>query len=285
VMHAGPLTVRQAVQHAQAQGLDRLDAQQLLLHALQRAPDDRAWLLAHDGDALSPAQAGAYAALCHRRLDCEPLAYLTGYKAFYGLQLQVDARVLDPRADTETLVDWALECSACHRASSAWCVADLGTGSGAIALALQSRCPNACVWALDASGDALAVARANAHRLRLPLRLLQGHWLHALPGDVRLHCIVSNPPYIRAGDPHLPALRHEPQQALVGGADGLDAIRTIVRSASAHIHAGGWLLLEHGFDQAQAVAQLLRAHGWAHVQHRRDLSGTLRCTGGQWCSE
>ncbi len=270
-------TLAQALDQARTLGLDRIDAQLLLLHALARPDAGRAWLLAHDTDALDLAVHAQFLALCQRRTAGEPVAYLTGRKEFYGLPLQVDARVLDPRPDTETLVDWALEVIAPLPTPN---VLDLGTGSGAIALALQHQRPTAQVLAVDASADALAVAQANAQRLALPVRFLQGHWLAAVQG--RFEAIVSNPPYIAAADPHLAALIHEPLQALASGADGLDDIRTIVAQAPAHLQPGGWLLLEHGHDQAGAVRALLQARGFAQVQSRNDLAGIARCTGGQW---
>ncbi|GAA4424218.1 peptide chain release factor N(5)-glutamine methyltransferase [Acidovorax lacteus] len=273
-----PTTLAQALQQAQQQGLARIDAQMLLLHACGRATGDRAWLLAHDTDPLPPEAAARWATLCARRQAGEPVAYLTGRKAFYGLDLAVDARVLDPRPDTETLVDWALEVL---QGQAQPRLIDLGTGSGAIALALQHARPDAQVWALDASADALAVAKANAARLGLPVRCLQGQWLAGCTaGPFAL--IVSNPPYIAAHDPHLAALQHEPLSALVAGADGLDDLRTIVAQAPAHLQPGGWLLLEHGWDQANAVAALLRTAGFAAVHSRNDLGGNARCTGGQW---
>jgi len=270
-------TLAQALDQARTLGLERIDAQLLLLHALARPDAGRAWLLAHDTDALDPAVHAQFLALCQRRTAGEPVAYLTGRKEFYGLPLQVDARVLDPRPDTETLVDWALEVIAPLPAPS---VLDLGTGSGAIALALQHQHPTAQVLAVDASADALAVAQANAQRLALPVRFLQDHWLAAVPG--RFEAIVSNPPYIAAADPHLAALIHEPLQALASGTDGLDDIRTIIAQAPAHLQPGGWLLLEHGHDQAGTVRALLQAQGFAQVQSRNDLAGIARCTGGQW---
>lgn len=270
-------TIAGALRHAQQQGVSRLDAQILLLHTVGRALHDRAWLIAHDTDPLPEAQQAHFAALCQRRLDDVPVAYLTGHKEFHGLPLQVDARVLDPRADTETLVDWALDVLPTHPKPT---VVDLGTGSGAIALALQHRRPDAQVWAIDASADALAVAEANAHRLQLPVRFVQSHWLQHWSGPP-LDLIVSNPPYIRDDDPHLPALRHEPRHALTSGPDGLDDLRQIVQQARPHLKPGAWLLLEHGWDQGDAVATLLRAHGWHHVEHRHDLAGHLRCTGAR----
>ena len=278
-----PPTIAQALQQAAIQGLARIDAQMLLLHVLEQPHAGRAWLIAHDGDLLTPAQAQAFASFCARRLDGEPVAYLTGTKEFFGLPLQVDARVLDPRPDTETLVEWALALlPAGSHPGWQWRIADLGTGSGAIALALQHALPQADIWAIDASADALAVARANAARLHLPVHCVQGDWLEGLAGPFDV--IVTNPPYIRDDDPHMPALRHEPRQALTSGADGLDDIRHIVRTAPAHLRAGGWLLIEHGWDQADAVRALLAQQGFAQVQSRRDLAGIERASGGQWTS-
>lgn len=268
-------TLRLALEQARQQGLARIDAQILLLHALGHAVHDRAWLIAHDTDPL-PAQAHEhFAALCARRLQGEPVAYLTGRKAFHGLDLVIDARVLDPRPDTETLVDWALDVL---QPLANPRVADLGTGSGAIALALQASRPDARITAFDASADALAVAQANATRLGLPIALRHSQWLQGC--DQSFELIVSNPPYIAEADPHLAALHHEPRMALVSGGDGLDAIRAIVAQAPAHLAAGGWLLLEHGHDQAGAVRALLAAAGLQQVQSRNDLAGIARCSGG-----
>lgn len=272
------LVIAQALAQAQAQGLARIDAQLLLLHALARPDAGRAWLLAHDTDPLEPDTQDRFAALCQRRLAGEPVAYLTGHKEFYGLPLRVDARVLDPRPDTETLVDWALTLAQPLPAPR---IVDLGTGSGAIALALQHQCPHAQVLAIDASEDALAVARANAERLGLPVQCARGNWLADIahgPFDL----IVSNPPYIAADDPHLAALTHEPLQALASGPDGLEDIRTIVGQAPAHLIPCGWLLLEHGHDQSAAVQRLLAERGFEDVQSHADLAGIARCTGGRW---
>ena len=271
------LTLDQALRDAQQRGLDRLDAQLLLLHALGRDAHDRAWLIAHDGQVLTPAQSAHWAALVQHRLDGQPVAYLLGEREFFGLRLQVDTRVLDPRPDTETLVEWALSHLPTDAATR---VLDLGTGSGAIALAVQHARPHAEVWAVDASAEALAVARANAQRLGLALHLRHGHWFAPVEGPFDL--IVSNPPYIAEDDPHLAALRHEPRGALVAGHDGLDDIRHIVQAAPTHLRAGGWLLLEHGHDQAEAVRALLAEAGLVQVQSRADLAGIARCSGGQW---
>ena len=279
---APDFTVAQALTQAHTQGLARVDAQMLLLHTLGQPTHARAWLITHDSDALSPAQQAQWQQMLAQRQAGVPVAYLTGHKAFYGLDLQVDARVLDPRDDTETLVDWALDVlTASGQAQPR--VLDLGTGSGAIALALASAQPRATVCAVDASVGALAVARANAERLALPVQFHLGDWFAGLPAcAARFDCIASNPPYIRDDDPHMAALQHEPRQALTSGADGLADIRVIVAGAPAWLVRGGWLLLEHGWDQHEAVQALLRKAGFGEVQSRQDLAGQPRCTGGRW---
>ena len=277
--HLSPnATLAAVLDHAAALGLARLDAQMLLLHALGHAPHDRAWLLAHDDVALDPDAHIRFEAALQRRLRGEPLAYITGHQEFYGLDLHVDARVLCPRADTETLVDWAL---AMLPPSAR--VLDLGTGSGAIALALKHQRPDLHVHARDFSAYALAAARGNAQRLRLDVSFSQGSWLDGMVGT--FDAIVSNPPYIAAGDPHLAALAHEPLQALVSGADGLDDLRAIIEQAPACLAPGGWLLLEHGYDQAETVSALLLKAGFFEVQSRPDLAGIARCSGGRWLGQ
>ena len=273
-------TLTDALRQAAAAGLDRLDAQMLLLHALGRSPHDRAWLIAHDTDALPPEARARWQALLQRRAGGEPVAYLLGEKEFGGLSLQVDARVLVPRPDTEVLVDWALDVLPAPGAESPHLL-DLGTGSGAIALSVASRRPDVHVTATDASTDALAVAQANARRLGLPVRFAPGAWLAAVPGEL-FDLIASNPPYIAEGDPHLAALTHEPISALTAGPDGLADIRQIVAQATDALRPGGWLLLEHGHDQAAAVRALLAARGFADAGSRRDLAGIERCSGGRW---
>lgn len=271
------ITVGQMLTSLQTRGVDRLDAQLLLLHLLDKPASQRGWLLSHDDTPLPPALAANLETLMLRRLDGEPLAYLTGHKEFFGLDLAVDGRVLVPRPDTETLVTWALELL--HGQQR---VLDMGTGSGAIALALKASQPTLLVQASDFSAEALAVAQANAQRLKLDIRFHQGAWFAALPDlETRFDCIVSNPPYIAELDPHLPALQFEPAQALTSGPEGLDDLRQIISQAPKHLAPGGWLLLEHGYDQARAVRELLTAAGFVHVASRRDLAGIERCSGGQ----
>jgi len=271
------LTLADALAAAVARGVERLDAQLLLLHVLGRPHTDRAWLLAHDTDPLAGAQRAAFLELCERRAGQEPLAYIVGRKEFFGLELVVDKRVLVPRPETETVVEWALEILGRHDERS---VIDLGTGSGAIALAIKQARPQALVEAVDCSVEALAVARENSRRLSLDVNLSQGSWLAA--SEQRYDLIVANPPYVADADPHLAALKHEPLRALAAGRDGLDDIRAIIGQAPAHLRPGGWLLLEHGWDQAQAVRGLLATAGLNGVATRRDLAGIERCSGGKW---
>ncbi|MDP1650772.1 MAG: peptide chain release factor N(5)-glutamine methyltransferase [Rubrivivax sp.] len=275
---APPATVGAALAAARALAVDRLDAQLLLAHHLGRA---RSWLLAHDTDALPAEIAGAVLADLLRRADGVPLAYLTGSREFHGLPLHITFDVLDPRPDTETLVDWALELLASELAAVATPqVVDLGTGSGAIALAVKHACPRARVRALDASAAALAVARANGERLGLAVDWLASDWWSTLPPPA-VHLALSNPPYIAADDPHLPALKHEPRAALTPGIDGLAAIDALIAGAAAHLLPGAWLLLEHGCDQGDAVRRRLAGAGFEQVGTRHDLAGHERCSGGR----
>ncbi|MEW6703822.1 MAG: peptide chain release factor N(5)-glutamine methyltransferase [Pseudomonadota bacterium] len=275
------MTVAEALAAARALGVARLDAQLLLARLLARP---RAWLLAHDDAPLAAEQAAAYRQLLQRRAAGEPLAYLVGEREFHGLSLQVTPAVLVPRPDTETLVDWAMELLAPGgplAAVPAPQVLDLGTGSGAIALALKHRCPRAVVQALDASEAALAVARDNARRLQLDVSFVHSDWWGSVPPH-SLDLAVSNPPYIAESDPHLAELTHEPLAALTPGGDGLGALERLIAGAPAHLRAPGWLLLEHGHDQGAAVRKRLVAQGFTNVSTRLDIEGRERCSGGCW---
>jgi release factor glutamine methyltransferase len=279
-----PFNCAQALAAARHLGLDRLDAQLLLLHALGKPAGDRSWLVAHDTDELAPGVAESFRSLSLRRANGEPLAYIVGSKEFFGLSLQVDPRVLVPRPDTETLVEWSLEVLKAPGMAPLLQVLDLGTGSGAIALAiahsLQAQGRPAQVTAVDASVPALNLARENARRLGLAVDFIESSWLDQV--SARFHLIASNPPYIASADPHLAALMHEPLQALTAGADGLDDIRRIIEQAPGHLLPGGWLLLEHGYNQAKQVREMLLGQGLLQVESRRDLAGIERCSGGQW---
>lgn len=272
--------ISQTLLEAQSRGLDRLDAQMLLLHALGRPGHQRAWLISHDTDALPPDALLAMKDYVWRRTAGEPLAYITGHTEFFGLDLLVDKRVLVPRPDTETLVDWTLDVlEEAKYGTERLAVLDLGTGSGAVALALKATRPALQVSAIDSSRDALAVARNNAQRLRLEVHFDLGSWLDGV--QARYDAIVSNPPYVAAHDPHLLTLTHEPLVALTSGPDGINDIRRIINQAPAHLQTGGWLLLEHGYDQAARVRKLLEQGGFKEVQSRKDLGGIERCSGGR----
>jgi release factor glutamine methyltransferase len=271
-------TLAQCLQMAQAQGLARVDSQLLLMWSLGRNPHDRAWLIAHDDETLPEAAAARWTAALQRRLNGEPVAYILGEQAFFGLNLRVGPGVLVPRPDTETLAQWALDLAPDQAGVRCW---DVGTGSGAIALALCRERPQWSITASDLSVEALRVAQGNAERLGFKVRWAQGPWLAAVTGE-RFDLIVSNPPYIAEGDPHLSALRHEPLSALTAGADGLDDLRSLISQAPDRLSTGGWLLLEHGHDQARAVRALLTQAGFTEVNSRKDLAGIERCSGGQW---
>jgi len=255
----------------------RLEAQVLLGHALGQ---DRAYLIAHGADPLSVDQTDAFHVLLSRRLSGEPVAYILGKREFLSLDLRVTPAVLIPRPETELLVEQALARLPQDAPSR---VLDLGTGSGAVALAIVRHRPRAEVVAVDQSAAALEVARENAAQLGLSnLHFLQGDWYGPLDRR-RFDLIVSNPPYIAAGDPHLSEgdLRFEPAAALASGADGLDAICIIVASAHDHLLPGGWLLFEHGYDQADACRELLRQAGFQHVGSEQDLARIPRISYGQ----
>lgn len=255
---------------------ERLEAELLLLHVLGKP---RSWLIAHADDELDATQVKAFDTLVQRRRDGEPVAYITGHRGFWTLNLEVTPATLIPRPETELLVELALA-----RMTAKMRVADLGTGSGAIALAIARECPTASVVATDASADALAVAERNAARHGIHnVRFVRGNWLAALEGE-SFALIVSNPPYIEADDPHLAQgdLRFEPTSALASGADGLDDIRQIVAQARDHLEPGGTLLMEHGWNQGPAVREVLSAAGYRDVFTEQDLEQRDRVSGGTW---
>jgi release factor glutamine methyltransferase len=269
------MQIADALNGARALGVDRLDAQLLLAHLMGQP---RSWLLAHDDVLLDATQIQTLQRQLARRATGEPLAYVLGEAEFRRLRLRVSSAVLVPRPETEVLVEWALE----HLpADAATDVLDLGTGSGAIALALQQARPDARVCASDASAEALAVARGNGQRLGLNIEWLDGDWWAPLAGR-RFGLVVSNPPYVAGNDEHLDALAHEPRMALTPEGDGLDALRRIIAGAPTHLLPGAWLLLEHGHDQAPAVQGLLSEAGLLQPQTRADLAGLSRCTGARW---
>jgi release factor glutamine methyltransferase len=268
------LTIAAALGQARARGVALLDARLMLGRLMATS---RTWLIAHDQAMLDAEVATRWAQILERRAGGEPLAYLLGHKEFRGLLLDVTPAALIPRPETEMLVDWAdaLLCGGDRRD-----VADLGTGSGAIALAVKQAHPQIRVVATDASPAALAVAQGNAERLSLSVEFIGASWWHGLEGR-HFDLVLANPPYIRADDPALDALRHEPRAALTPGGNGLGALATIIAGAAAHLNADGWLVLEHGFDQAEPVRALLREAGFEDIETRRDLAGHARTTGGR----
>jgi release factor glutamine methyltransferase len=270
------MRVAEALALARELGVARLDAQLLLGHRLQR---ERAWLIAHDDAALDADAAAAVEADLRLRAAGVPLAYLVGEREFHGLTLRVTPAVLVPRPETEGLVDWALE--RLDALASGVAMVDLGTGSGAVALAVKQARPAVRVTATDAEPAALEVARDNAHRLGLAVEFVGGDWWQPLDGR-RFDLAVSNPPYVAGDDPHLHALAHEPRGALTPEGDGLAALRRLIADAPPRLKAGAWLLLEHGHDQASAVRRLLAERGFEPARTRRDLAGIERCTGARW---
>ena len=284
----------------------KLEAQLLLQHALNV---NHVWLIANQDENLAPSIHEAYKALLQRRLNGEPIAYILGYREFYGLNLKVSADTLIPRADTETLVETALAKipfmvrQAHHERNisnsarpepveghthSQHTILDLGTGTGAITLAIAKHRPEAYVTALDASQAALDIAIENAGNLNiLNVKFILSDWFSALNQDnikQKFDVIVSNPPYIEADDVHLKQgdLRYEPISALASGTEGLDAIRHIIKNAPPHLNPYGWLMLEHGYNQASKVAALLKQAGFSDISHAKDLSGIDRVTIGRF---
>jgi release factor glutamine methyltransferase len=252
------------------------EARLLLGHVLGKST---AWLEAHRDDALAPEAAAQMSALAGRRAAGEPIAYLVGVREFYGRDFAVTPDVLIPRPETELLVDIV---KAKVGAGGTAAVLDLGTGSGCLAITLALELGQAQVTAVDASPAALKVAQANAQRLGVRVEFVESDWFAALPSD-RYDLIVANPPYVAAGDPHLAEgdLRFEPLDALTDHGDGLAAIRRIVAAAPDWLVPGGWLWLEHGYDQAAAVADLLRGAGFSTIEQHMDLAGIVRCSGAR----
>ena len=278
---AGP-SIDDLIRHSQ---LPRAEARRLLA-SLTGQP--LTWFMAHGDDPADPDTTTRFQALAERRRAGEPLAYLLGQQEFYGRPFAVSPAVLIPRADTETLVETALEqllLQRQQRRAVPLSLLELGTGSGIIAITLALEAPDTEVHAVERSPDALAVAQQNAKALGADrIHWHTGNWWQALACPRRFDLIVSNPPYIAAGDHHLQQgdLRFEPPQALAAGPDGLDDLRIIIGGAPAHLNPGGWLLLEHGYDQEAPVQALLRDAGFADVFTRRDLAGQPRVSGGRW---
>jgi release factor glutamine methyltransferase len=259
--------------------IDSVDARLLLQHVLGT---EHATLIAHPEFELSAAQQHRFATLIEQRRRGVPVAYLVGMREFYGREFRIDGSVLIPRPETELLIDNVLRRIGTTRPLR---VLDLGTGSGVLAITLALERPDWRVTASDVSADALEVARANAHRLGAAnVEFLRGDWFTPLSGSC-FELIVCNPPYVAANDSHLQQgdLRFEPGVALIGGADGLSCIRTIVQKATEHLVPGGWLLFEHGYDQAECCAELLRANGYSECFLATDLAGLARVSGARFC--
>lgn len=278
-------TLRDALHHATQQLADsptttptpRLDAEVLLRHVTNMTA---AQLLAHDDRELSGEQLLEFEQLIRRRAAGEPVAYITGIREFWSLPIKVNPAVLIPRPDTELLVEQAL----LRIPADADCrIVDLGAGSGAIACALASERPQCTIIGIEQSGTAATLARENAQALGLNnVTIVEGDWSQTLEGDFDV--IVSNPPYVADSDPHLVQgdVRFEPRAALAAGPDGLNAIRSLVPLATAHLRAGGWLLLEHGYDQGAAVRELFKQYDYAEIKTVQDLGGNDRVTRGQY---
>lgn len=270
-----------AVITAAREKLPTSEARLLLGYVLQKP---LAWLLAHDDEVLDEARLSAFKTLVTRRAAGEPVAYLLGYREFFGREFLTTPATLIPRPETELLVERVIEkvgdgeTAIKHKSRR---ILDLGTGTGCIAITLALECPGVLVCAIDASKAALDVAQSNAQRLNANVRFLHSDWYAAVAGET-FDVIVSNPPYIAAEDAHLTQgdLRFEPPAALASGADGLDAIRHIIATAPAYLNSAGELWLEHGYDQAEAVRELLDSAGFLHIEQHGDLAGIVRVSGG-----
>ena len=262
------------------------EAHLLLQHILKV---HRAWLIAHENDVLKADTSNLFQSLLSRRLAGEPIAYILGYREFYGLHLNVSSATLIPRPDTETLVEAALakipeQTNHSQNSNQQLSVLDLGTGTGAVALAIAKNRPSVSVFAVDASQAALNIAIENAKNLDIHnVQFILSDWFSAL-SDLKFDFIVSNPPYIEKNDAHLQQgdLRFEPITALASGHDGLDDIRQIIMHAPKYLNKNGWIMLEHGYNQAEAVAGLLQQTGFSEISHVLDLSGIKRVTMGQF---
>ncbi len=276
----GKAAVKQAIQTAACQlqphvDAARLEAEILLAHLLGKS---RSWLIAWSDTCLDDLQLQRYTDLVNKRIQGTPIAHLTAEREFWSLPLRITADTLIPRADTELLVETCLNLFPAGRSIT---VADLGTGSGAIALAIATERPAWSILATDRSRRALDIAIHNAAALHIDnVQLLQGDWFDALPANTRVEILLSNPPYIPHDDPHLQQgdLRFEPRAALASGADGLDAIRLIISQASAYLKPGGYLLLEHGYDQGSAVRRLMHQSALGEINTLNDLAGHERVT-------
>jgi release factor glutamine methyltransferase len=267
------MTLQEWLTQAQ-QKIDRTDAQAIARHALQLT---RTELITKSAREISSDEDTLMRSMLFARVNSRPMAYIIGSKEFYGLAFEVNEAVLVPRPETELLVDTALEFLKTKPNAK---VLDLGTGSGCIAISIAHHVPHAQVTAIDASAAALEVAaRNNATHAQNRVRLLHSDWFSAL-GEERFDLIISNPPYIAEGDAHLSALTHEPVQALTSGADGLTAIEHIIKHAPMHLDSGGWLWLEHGYDQATKARELLSNLGFTQVSSKRDLAQIERISGG-----
>lgn len=278
-----PLTIREAVELAASRFSSLSDASpmleaELLLASVLEKP--RTHLIAWPDKRLSDEQQHCFHSLVDRRSNGEPLAYITGRREFWSLEFDVTPATLIPRPETETLVELALERLPADKATR---VADLGTGSGAIAAAIANDRPFTHVWATDNSPEALSVASGNFLRLGLSnIDTLAGNWLKALPGDLKFDLIVSNPPYVAEDDPHLQkgGLPWEPDRALSSGVDGLNDIRVIIKGAVDHLRTGGWLLLEHGLEQGASIRKLMKTAGYSTISTWNDLENRERISGG-----